>query len=256
MDDKKNKAQPVCSIILPVYNSQKYLNRTANSVLQQTMPDFELIAIDDCSTDRSLKMLQQWAEKDKRIQVFQNETNQGVANTRNRGIQLAKGKYIAFLDSDDSWHNEKLMRQIAMMEQKNCDFTCTAYYMVNDVGQRIKTRMLESQYILMKDLLKENYIILSTVMIRSEVAKQYSMDGSYAHEDYVYWLELLQNGVRGCVLNQCLTSYRLAQKSRSSNKKKAAQGRWDVYRRYLGYNVLRSGWYFIHYAINGLKKYS
>lgn len=253
LDQKK---QPVCSIILPVYNSERYLNRTITSVLQQTMPDFELLAIDDCSTDNSLQLLKRWAEKDSRIQVIACEKNQGVASVRNLGIQLAQGKYIAFLDSDDGWHNDKLQKQIAWMEEQNCDFSCTAYEMMDDEGRYIKTRMMNHQMITQEDLLKENYICCSSVMICSEVAKAHKMDGSYAHEDYVYWLGLLQSGAKGCVLNQCLTRYRLAQTGRSADKGKAAQGRWDVYRRYLGYGVLKSGWYFLQYAINGLKKYS
>lgn len=256
MDINSIKQQPVCSIILPVYNSEQYLDHTIASVLQQTMPDFELLAIDDCSTDSSLQLIQRWAEKDNRIRVIQNEKNQGVASVRNWGIQLAGGQYIAFLDSDDNWHSDKLQAQISWMKEQDCDFSCTAYEMVDDADQYIKTRMINHQKISLEDLLKENYICCSSSMIRSDVAKQHHMDGSYAHEDYVYWLELLQSGANGCVLNQCLTDYRVIQTSRSANKRKAAQGRWDVYRRYLGYGVLRSGWYFVQYALHGLKKYS
>ena len=255
MNDFNNTTKPVCSIILPVYNSERYLNSTITSVLQQTMPDFELIAIDDCSTDSSLQILYQRAEKDHRIQVVESEKNQGVANVRNRGIAMAKGQYIAFLDSDDSWYSDKLQQQITWMEKQNCDFCCTAYEMVDDAGNRIKIKMMPHQKINLTDLLKENYICCSSSMIRSEIAKKHTMDGTYAHEDYVYWLELLQNGAKGCVLNQCLTKYRVIQTSRSANKAKAAKGRWDVYRRYLDYSVLRSGWYFMQYAMNGVKKY-
>ena len=255
MQNQNNRIQPVCSIILPVYNSEPYLNRTIASVLQQTMQNFELIAIDDCSTDNSLQTLCQWAEKDNRIQVVRNNKNQGVARVRNRGVAMAKGQYIAFLDSDDGWYSDKLQQQIAWMEQQNCDFCCTSYTMIDNVDRPIKTRWLEQQEICIEDLLKENYIIVSSTVIRSEIAKQYAMNDSYAHEDYVYWLELLQHGVKGCVLSQCLTEYRVIKTSRSGNKAKAAKGRWDVYRRYLGYGVLRSGWYFVQYAVNGLKKY-
>lgn len=248
----KNK---ICSVILPVYNSERYLNRTVNSVLQQTMTDFELLAIDDCSTDSSVQLLERWAEKDCRIQIICNGENQGVAAVRNQGIRMAQGKYIAFLDSDDTWQSTKLERQLQFMEQTGCDFCCTAYSMVNDEGQHIKKRMLPQQEIRLKDLLKENYICCSSVMLRSQLAKQHAMNGSYDHEDYVYWLELLQAGAKGYVLNQCLTNYRLAQTSRSANKLNAARGRWQVYRQYLGYDVMRSGWYFVQYVVNGVRKY-
>ena len=251
----EQKTQPICSIVLPVYNSAQYLNQAITSVLQQTMPDFELLAIDDCSTDDSLQHLHQWAAHDKRIQVITNAQNMGVADVRNKGIQLAKGRYIAFLDSDDSWQPDKLGQQLDWMAQYDCDFCCTAYDMVDEQGKFIKTRMLNKQQIKLADLLKENYICCSSVMLRSEIAKANAMDGHYAHEDYVYWLKLLQNGAKGCVLDKCLTKYRVLQTSRSANKGRAAQGRWEVYRRYLGYGVLKSGWYFLHYAVNGVRKY-
>lgn len=250
-----NNKKQICSVILPVYNSERYLNRTITSVLQQTMPHFELLAIDDGSTDHSAALLKRWAEKDERIQVICNPRNQGVAAARNQGIAAAQGLFIAFLDSDDTWNSNKLEQQIALMEQTNCDFCCTAYVMVDDEGKRLKNRMISAKEILLEDLLKENYICCSSVMLRHNLAKQHTMEGNYAHEDYVYWLKLLKASAKGCVLNQCLTNYRLAQTSRSANKAKAALGRWQIYRNYLGYGICKAGWYFVHYAINGWKKY-
>ena len=246
---------PQVSIILPVYNGERYINRTITSILQQTMPNFELIVIDDCSTDKSLQHLQEWAQRDSRIQVVANTQNMGVADARNKGIALAKGEYICFVDSDDTWHSDKLERQMNFMKQSLCDFSCTAYAMVDDEGKFIKNRLIDKQQIVLEDLLKENYICCSTVMLKAELAKQYSMNGSYAHEDYVYWLDLLQNGAKGAVFDQVLTRYRLAQSGRSANKGKAAQGRWQIYREYLNYGIIKSTRYFVHYALNGIKKY-
>lgn len=246
---------PEITIILPVYNGERYLNRTITSVLQQTMPDFELIAIDDCSTDQSLQILQNWAQRDNRIRIAANEQNLGVADTRNKGITMAEGEYICFIDSDDTWHSDKLERQLAFMKQSNADFSCTAYAMVDDEGKFMKNRFINKQQIVLEDLLKENYICCSTVMLKTELAKQYSMNGNYSHEDYVYWLNLLQNGAKGAVFAQVLTRYRLAQSGRSVNKGKAAQGRWLIYRKHLKFNIFKSIWYFIHYAVNGAKKY-
>lgn len=246
---------PEISIILPVYNSERYLNRTITSILQQTMLEFEVIAIDDCSTDKSFAILQEWAQKDNRIQVLQNEKNMGVANTRNIGIAKACGNYICFIDSDDTWQNDKLEHQFAFMQQNDCEFSCTAYAMVDDEGQFIKNRMIGKQQITLEDLLKENYICCSTAMLKTTLAKQHKMNGDYSHEDYVYWLDLLQGDAKGLVLDKVLTRYRLAQTGRSANKGKAAIGRWQIYRKYLKYNVIESAWYFMHYALNGVKKY-
>ena len=246
---------PQVSIILPVYNGERYINRTITSILQQTMPNFELIVIDDCSTDKSLQHLQEWAQRDSRIQVVANTQNIGVADTRNKGITMAKGEYICFIDSDDTWHSDKLEHQLNFMKQSCCDFSCTAYAMVDDEGKFMKNRFINKQLIVLEDLLKENYICCSTVMLKAELTKQYSMNGSYAHEDYVYWLDLLQNGVNGMVLDETLVQYRVAQSGRSADKGKAAQGRWQIYRKHLHYGVVKSARYFMHYAINGIKKY-
>jgi len=247
---------PQISIILPVYNSERYINRTITSILQQTMTDFELIAIDDCSTDSSLAKLQEWADKDSRIQVVANSQNMGVADTRNKGIAMAKGDYICFIDSDDTWHSDKLAKQLTWMQQTSSDFSCTEYDMVDDEGRFIKHRTVHTQAIQYDDLLKENYIICSTVMLKTDMAKQHRMNGTYVHEDYIYWLDLLKAGARGTVLQENLARYRLAQTGRSANKVKAAKGRWQIYRRYLKFNVFKTVWYFVHYAINGVKKYS
>ena len=247
---------PQVSIILPVYNGERYINRTITSILQQTMPDFELIAIDDCSTDQSLQILQNWAQRDNRIQIAANEQNMGVADTRNKGITMAKGTYICFVDSDDTWYSDKLERQLNFMKQSCYDFSCTAYAMVDDEGKFMKNRFINKQQIVLEDLLKENYICCSTVMLKTELAKQYSMNSSYAHEDYVYWLDLLQNGANGMVLDETLVQYRVAQSGRSANKGKAAQGRWQIYRKHLHYGVVKSARFFMHYAKNGIKKYS
>lgn len=243
------------SIILPVYNSEPYLNDTLASVVQQTETDFEVLAIDDCSTDKSVQILQQWAQRDNRIRVIPSSINIGVAAVRNRGIQLAKGDYIAFLDSDDIWKPYKLEKQLQLLEQTGKDFCCTAYNMVDNTGRYLKTRYINRTWILFQDLLKENYIILSTVLTCTEVAKQHIMNGTYAHEDYVYWLELLQSGAEGIVLDEVLAEYRLAQSGRSANKLQAAKGRWQIYRQYLGYSVPKTLWYFVQYVVNGVKKY-
>ena len=246
---------PSISIILPVYNGEQYLEHTIISILQQTMHDFEVIAIDDCSIDKSAQILNDWALKDKRLHVIYNSHNLGVAETRNTGIASARGEYICFIDSDDTWEHNKLESQLAFMRQNNCDFSCTSYSMIDDTGQFIKTRMINKHQIFFEDLLKENYICCSSVMVKSEIAKQYRMDSNYKHEDYVYWLELLQTGNIGLVLNRQLTNYRLVKTSLSANKFLAAKGRWQVYRNYLRYGFFKSGWYFLSYALNGFKKY-
>ncbi len=244
------------SIILPVYNGEPYLDRAIASVLAQTMPDWELLLLDDASTDGSFRRMQVWAARDGRIRVLRNACNLGVADTRNRGMEAAAGAYIAFLDSDDLWRADKLERQVAVLERTGLDLCASAYRMIDARGNPVRIRMPRRQEMRLEDLLKENYICCSSVLLRSSVAKQHKMDGTYIHEDYVYWLELLQAGARGCVLDACLTDYRVSGRNRSGNKWRAARGRWQVYRRFLHYGVARSGRYFLHYACHGAKKYA
>ena len=221
---------PQISIILPVYNAERYINRTITSILQQTYTDFELIAIDDCSTDSSLQKLKEWETKDRRIKVLINTHNMGVADTRNKGIATAKGMYICFIDSDDTWHSDKLVQQLEWMQRTGSDFSCTEYDMVDDEGRFIKHRSVHTQAIQYDDLLKENYIICSSVMIKTDLAKQHYMNGTYVHEDYIYWLDLLKAGARGTVLQENMVRCRQVHTATITNKRKAAKGRWQIYR--------------------------
>ena len=137
MEKKKQEENRICSVILPVYNSERYLNRTVNTVVQQTMRDFKLLAIDDCSTDGSVQLLERWREKDNRIAILCNTENQGVAAVRNRGIAAAQGKYIAFLDSDDTWQSMKLERQVRVMGRNGLGFCIPACSIVGWDGKDV-----------------------------------------------------------------------------------------------------------------------
>ena len=246
---------PLCSVILPVYNSAAYIDSAIASVLEQTEVSLELIVIDDASTDTSSQKLDLWEQRDSRIRKVHNARNVGVAETRNRGIAMARGKYIAFLDSDDIWMPQKLKQQIPYMEQQQWDFCCTAYQMVDAAGQFLKQRNVPEGCISFFDLLKENYICCSSVVLRADLAKQHTMQKNYAHEDYVYWLELLQQEAKGYALNQVLVNYRLVQNGRSANKWRAAKDRWSIYRTYLGYSTVKSLRYFVPYVFHGIQKY-
>ena len=126
--------EPLVSIITPLYNSEKFIAETIESVLTQTYTNWEMLIVNDCSKDNGASIVEKYSKKDKRIKLFNNEKNMGVSFTRNRAIDLSNGKYIAFLDSDDLWYKEKLKKQIRMMEEKNISLSYTAYTKMNEDG--------------------------------------------------------------------------------------------------------------------------
>ncbi|MBQ8617805.1 MAG: glycosyltransferase family 2 protein [Clostridia bacterium] len=243
------------SVILPVYNAASYLQETIKSVLIQSYENFELIIIDDCSKDNSLQIAQENACKDCRIKVLANTENKGVSLSRNRGIRESSGDYIAFLDSDDIWVNDKLERQLALLAETGARFVCGSYDFIDESGAAVLKPHLAPPQLSLNTILKENIILTSTVCIEASLLKGHQFRTDYYHEDYVLWLELLSTPLIAYGDREILTHYRLAKGSRSYNKIHAAVERWRIYRQFLKMNVLRSLFYFAQYALNGVRKY-
>jgi len=248
-------ATPKVSIILPVYNAAHYLQESIASVIVQSYENWELIIIDDCSKDNSLQIANNNASREKRIKVLKNEKNEGVSFCRNRGIQEATGYYIAFLDSDDIWVANKLEKQVALLNQTHAHFSCGSYDFIDDNGNPVLKPHLVPSELDFKTILKENIILCSTVCAEAAILKSHPFRSDYYHEDYVLWLEILQLPVKAVGNREVLTHYRLVKGSRSYNKINAAVERWRVYRSFLRMGKIKSGFYFILYAINGIKKY-
>ena len=160
----------LCSIIMPAYNSEKYISEAIESVLKQTYTNWELLIVNDCSTDNTEEIIKSYQQRKTKIKLINQKENQGAANARNTGIQNAKGKYIAFLDADDIWREEKLQKQIQILQNSNADITYTAYLMIDETGKTIKKRSVK-ETLKLKDLLKENSIIFSSVVCKREILK-------------------------------------------------------------------------------------
>ena len=156
--------EPLVSIITPVYNSEEFLEETILSVLDQTYENWELILIDDCSKDDSYKIIDKYLRKDKRIKYLKNKKNSGPAITRNNGINISKGKYIAFLDSDDLWYKDKLKNQINFMVEEGLKISHGNYYFCN-LGGKILKKVTVDKEIDYKKLLLENQFKTMTVII-------------------------------------------------------------------------------------------
>ena len=241
------------SIIVPMYNAEKFIGKTIESVLSQTYENWEMLIMNDVSTDNSLAVVNEYAKKDDRIMVVNTEKNMGVVKGRNHLIDLANGKYIAFLDADDYWHSQKLEKQIQFMKEKNAGISCTEYTRVKENGEKINEVVIKSE-ISYTDMLKNNYLGCLTVMYDVEkVGKRYFKELE-KNEDYVLWLEIVKdvNTIYG--LKENLAYYRVLDNSRSSNKVKTAKVRWEIYRKIEKLPLLKSIYYFMHYAVRAVLK--
>lgn len=251
--EQKPVRNPLVSVIIPAYNSERYLAEAVESVLRQTMPNFEIMVLDDCSTDGTRSVAEQLAEKDKRIHVFSNPQNLGVARTRNRGLTNARGEYIALLDSDDLWEPDKLEKQLALMRETGCDLCYSSYDYFDKNGRQVYHPYLPPETIHYKGLLKENAIGLSSVVLRKSAMGGSQFDEKFFHEDYVLWLKLLRTGAVARGIPEVLTHNRVG--GRSNNKWESLKNRWRIYRVSEGLSFISSCWYLAFYAAAGMRKY-
>lgn len=238
-----------------MYNCSETIGQTIQSALNQSYNNLEILVINDQSTDRSLDIVKNFAEKDNRIHIIENRKNLGVAQSRNKGFESAKGEYVALLDGDDVWESKKIEQQIAILQNINCDFCYSSYSYINDAGKEIGLPRVIPDSCTYKDLLKENFICCSSVILRSELTQKHKMTSEFFHEDFIYWLDLLKSGYSGIGCNQVLVKYRVSQKGRSYNKINAAKNRWHIYRKFCKMNIITSFYYFYFYAVHGFKKY-
>lgn len=251
----ENRNNPLVSVIIAAYNAEDYLDLAIQSVVGQTMTDWELFVIDDCSKDTTYAIAQKWEQRDARIHALTNEQNQGVSRTRNRGIDLAKGKYIALLDADDIWYPEKLDRQVLKFGEPNVGIVYCTYDIIGATGQPARPQYHAPASVSYEALLKENVILCSSMVIPAQILKKYKFTTDFYHEDYVLSLNILKEGYRAIGCEEALVSWRLIENSRSFDKRKAAKNRWRVYRQYLHLPLYKAIAVFSAYTIAGIKKY-
>lgn len=240
------------SVIMPVYNGAAYIGQAIDSALKQDV-DLEVLIIDDQSTDRLPEVMKGY-EGDSRVIWIRNEENMGVARSRNYGVKRARGEYIAFLDADDWWSEEKLTIQLAKMEELQAVISTTGRELMSPDGSSVGRSIPVKERITYKELLKHNSLSTSSVVVRRDVMLAYPMEHDDSHEDYITWLKIAK--AYGWVLgiNESMLKYRLSEGSKSRNKWKSAAMTFKVYR-YVGLNIFQSIWYFISYAVHGVLKY-
>ncbi len=254
MKRNRNDA-PLVSVVMPAYNAEKFLLQAVCSVMAQTVTDWELLILDDGSTDATAALAAQLAAQDSRVRLLKNDTNMGVAKTRNRALKLCCGHFIAFLDSDDVWQPEKLERQLRLLAQTGADLAYTAYAIIDEQGRRIRNDYLVPPQTDFEKMLRENVMGCSTVMLRAASLGQRRFAEDCYHEDYALWLQLLRSGHRAVGCPEVLVSWRRQANSRSFDKRKAAAQRWQVYRKQRKLPLWKSIWVFACYALAGWHKY-
>lgn len=247
---------PKVSVILPVYNCEKFLKYTIRSVLNQTYDNWELIVVNDASTDNSLKEIFNFADQDKRIKVIDMTFNQGVGRCRNIGMSHATGKYIAFIDSDDLWSKQKLAKQVAFMEEKDVGLSHTGYAFINENGDVVPTGEVKvDDCVNLPNYMKTTQIGMSTVMVdRDKVPDLKFPEDRELCEDARTWMVQLRKGLCFHGINDVLLLYRVRAHQLSRNKIKMAK---NTLKRYLGekeLSLIRRLYYFSHYAYHGFKK--
>ena len=242
------------SIIMAVYNAEKTIKQAIVSVLDQTYTNFELLVVNDCSTDRTAELVERIAESDSRVRLIANEQSRGVSYTRRHGLEAAKGSWIAILDSDDAWTAEKLEKQIALQKQMNADLLFTGSAFMDSYGQPIDWYLRAPAEITYRQLLKQNVLSNSSTLVRKALYERYYAVGDEMHEDFAIWLRILKDGRKAYGVDEPLLIYRVARSSKSGNKIRAAKMNWNTYR-YVGLNLFSAVYYECWYVVRGLLKY-
>lgn len=242
------------SIITPAYNSSKYLPETIKSVLNQTFTDWEMIIVDDCSKDNTYSVCCDFAKKDNRIKVFRHEQNSGVASARNTALMYAKGEYIAFLDSDDLWKEEKLEKQLSFMKDNDYAFSYTAYQTFNSFSGELNKVINVPCIMTYNDIFKNTSIACLTVMVNRSKTGEFKMPILDHAEDQCTWQSILKRGFKAYGLNENLALYRVSSNSLTANKYSVIKRQWHMYRNYYKFSLFKSGFYFMCYAFNAVKK--
>lgn len=244
------------SIVTPLYNGERFVGQTIESVLRQTYAEWELIIVNDGSKDSSEQIARAYAEKDSRIRVF-SQPNGGSASARNHGIREARGKYMVFLDADDYWDNSFLEEQLRFMHERQAVIAAASCRRVNENGQEVLQPLIVPAKMNYRDILKTCSLPCLTTMI-DRTAFQGVCFREELHslrDDYVLWLSLLKQTDYAYGNPKVLASYRLNAAGATANKWKMIRPQFLVYYRVEKLGWIRSLYYLAHWAMNGYRKY-
>lgn len=244
------------SIITPVYNCEKLIANTIETVINQTYTNWEMLLVDDCSTDNSQKIIEEYIKKDNRIKYFQLEQNSGAAVARNYALEKSEGRFIAYLDSDDLWKPEKLEKQVKFMLEHNYAFSCTDYEKIDEQGNSLNKivkipRKVDYNLFLRNTIIQTVGVVVDTKLTGKDLLV---MPNIRRRQDAATWCQLLKNGFDCYEVPENLSYYRVVSKSLSSNKLKAIKMNWHWYRKIEKLPLWKACYCFIGYAVNAVKK--
>lgn len=244
------------SIIMPVYNGEQFISEAINSVRQQTYTDWELIIVDDGSTDMSCNIIMEFVHSDDRIKLHHNPSPCGMPSVpRNIGIDKAHGRYIAFLDADDMWLNHKLEEQLKLFDNDKTAIVFSFYEKIDVNGYRNNRIVYSPQQITYNKMLHSNYIgNLTGIYDVAKIGKVHFMD--IHHEDYVFWMNILKKGYIAKNTLTVTALYREHSKSISSNKIRNIKWQWNILRNIEKIGFLHSAYYLAYYMVKGFMKHS
>jgi len=243
------------SIITPSYNSKQFIQDTIDSVLAQTYQNWEMIIVDDYSSDGSVAYIRSIIKEDKRFRLIALKQNVGAAKARNRAIQEAKGRYIAFLDSDDMWSIDKLEKQIRFMKEYTIALSYTSYYSMEEISGKVIKEITIPKKIDYSELLKQNIIGCLTAMYDTEILGKVYMPNIRKRQDFALWLKILKKVPYAYGIEEPLAYYRMRYNSISNNKFKASLYNWKMYRKIEKLPLYKAIYYFGWYTYRGLQKY-
>lgn len=241
------------SIVMPAYNAAKTIEKSIDTVLKQTYQDWELIIVDDCSKDDTLRVLEKYKDNPK-IKIIANEVNSRAAVTRNNALAVSQGQYVAFLDSDDLWVPDKLERQIAFMNDKNAGFTFTSYSCIDENDVDMKRIIRVPATISAMQLLSNTIIGCSTVLIDRSQTGNFEFIANNRREDTFTWHLLLKRGFVAYGIDEVMMNYRVASSSSSSNKFHMAVEYYKGLKNVAKLGFFKRIYHFVLYAFNAFRK--
>ncbi len=249
--------EALVSIIVPVYNVEKYIAGTMECVRSQTYRNWELLLVEDGSSDRSAGVIQEYIRRtgEDRIRLLAQPSNMGAARARNRALGEARGRYIAYLDADDLWDREKLARQVAFMQEKNAAFSFTGYEFADEQGRGLGKIVHVPAVMQYKDALKNTTIFTSTVMFDTvKIDKELLEMPLIKSEDTALWWKVLRSGYAAYGMDENMVKYRRPGKTLSSNKLEAVRRIWNLYRKAEGMSLASSAWHFCFWAVHAVAR--
>lgn len=231
---------PLVSIITPTFNAEKFIKATIASVQAQTHTNWEMILVDDASTDNTVKIIAFEEKKDSRLKLVQLTNNQGAGVARNTGIELAKGTYIAFLDSDDLWMPEKLEKQLAFMGAHNAAVSYTSYGLMDENGTPMHKKVMALPMLTPQKMLRANYIGNLTGMYNAQMLGKVFMPTLRKRQDWALWYRCVQLAGNAHGLQDVLACYRVRKASVSSNKFNLIIYNYLFYRKASNFGMFKS----------------